>query len=151
MRYAEYLPDPRLRPFIKCYWVFEAGASPDGTGGERIVPDGHPEMVFHFADGFSAARTDATGSGILERQPSSLFAGQITGPLVLRAHGRAGILSVRFQPWGARRLLGLPLSATTDAWISVDELPGRWLEGVADRIAAGRTDVERRGSRSSRT
>ena len=143
MRYAEYLPDPRLRHFIKCYWVFECDAPREGAPEERVVPDGHPELVFHFGDAFSAARVDIGGNAVLERQPVSLFAGQITGPLMLRANGRAGILSVRFQPWGARRLLGLPMFEATNAWIATDDLPGHWLDGVGDAIAAGRTDLQR--------
>src|SRR4051794_38394725 len=112
MRYAEYLPDPRLRMLVRCYWVFES-ADDDAAGSttasassasaaqdEIIVPDGHPELVFHYGDSFSEVVDDG-GAETTRRQPDSVFAGQITRPLVLRGNGHAGLISARFQPWGA--------------------------------------------------
>jgi hypothetical protein len=108
MRYAEYLPDPRLRMLVRCYWVFEAASAAAAGPDETVVPDGHPELVFHYRESFSEVIADSVGQAVTKRQPVALFAGQMTRPLVLRANGAAGMISVRFQPWGARLLFGLP-------------------------------------------
>ena len=102
MRYAEYAPDPRLAAFVRCYWVFEAetGAAAGAVASvavadETIVPDGNPELVFHYGESFSEIAADAFGELRAIRQPQSLFAGQLTRPLTLRANGARGVISVR--------------------------------------------------------
>jgi len=142
MRYAEYLPDPRLRRLVHCYWVFESEAGSAAGPDETIVPDGHPELIFHYRDSFSEVIAHGRGE-IVDRQPASLFAGQLTRPLVLRGNGAAGMIGVRFQPWGARLLLGVPMTETTDRWIAQRDLPGRWLGGVDDTICEAGGDRER--------
>jgi AraC-like DNA-binding protein len=94
MRYAEYAPDPRLAALVRCYWVFEAaqdnGGAVHASADETIVPDGNPELVFHYGESFSEIAPDA---------------------------GR-----------GAQ---------------AIRQLPGHWLDGVADRIRAARSDRNR--------
>jgi AraC-like DNA-binding protein len=143
LRYAEYPPDPRLALCVKCFWVFESDVPAGEADDERVVPDGNPEMIFHYGESFSAVSVDATVAAIATRQPGCLFAGQITQPLVLRPNGNAGMISVRFTPWGARLLLDLPMHETTDRWIALDTLPDRWLDRVEGEIRECTTDRQR--------
>ena len=53
------------------------------------------------------------------------------------------MVSVRFEPWGARLLLEMPVDETTDRWIGLDDLPRHGLDGVGDRIREARTDRDR--------
>ena len=149
MRYAEYAPDPRLAMLVRCYWVFEATQGSGDVAGdadETIVPDGNPELVFHYGESFSEIAADARGEARPIRQPQSLFAGQLTRPLTLRANGSRGVVSVRFEPWGARAFWDMPMSETTDRWVALDDMPGRWLDGVSDRIREANSDRARIGA-----
>ncbi|MEO8133793.1 MAG: helix-turn-helix domain-containing protein [Betaproteobacteria bacterium] len=148
-RYVEYPPDPSLVPWVRCYWVFElehaAGLMnpADAGANQTVVADGHPEMVFHYGDHFSEAICNARGETVLNHQPDCLFAGQLTRPLVLRASGRVGMLSVRFWPWGAHRFVGVSMHAYTDRRVALDALPGQWLDDVPVRMRSCANDAAR--------
>jgi hypothetical protein len=152
MRYVELAPDPRLAPFVRCHWIFEADVDPAQAScapHETVVPDGHPELIFHFGAPFaevlgaaSAPALPASASALRE-QPAALFAGQLTRPLRLRPCGRAGTLGVRFHPWGARWLSPMPMSVTTDRWVALDLAGFRWLQGVDDAVREAADDRAR--------
>ncbi len=160
MRYAEYPPDPRLAAFVRCFWVFEHAFAPHETRDERIVPDGSPELIFHFGDPYTEIR-EIDADQVAARQPKSLFAGQITKPLLLRAAGHAGVVGVRFTPWGARRFIDRPMRETVDRridlrdlWVSsLDELEQRLHGADSDsaRIVAIEPVLLDKAARSSRT
>ena len=142
MRYAEYAPPAPLAPFIRCFWTFEA--SNDGPcDTETIVPDGHPELVFHHGDSYSEVTIDASGEARMARQPQCLFAGQLTRPLRLQANGRRGMVGVRFQPAGAGLLTDMPMRDTTDRWLTLEQLELGWLERAADAVRSARDDRTR--------
>jgi len=84
---------------------------------QRIVPDGRPELIFNLGRPFESA-----AGGQWKRQPQSFVAGQITGPLLLRADGPAKILGIRFHPHGAGRVLGVPLDELTDSVVALDAI-----------------------------
>jgi AraC-like DNA-binding protein len=145
MRYAEYPPDPRLAAVVRCHWVFEAGLGAQREQplpSDTVVPDGHPELIFHYGGRFSAALGADADSAALRPQPLHLFAGQLTRPLTLRGDGAVGMLGVRFQPWGGR-VLGLPATETADRWIGIDDLPERAFAALGDDISAARDDHAR--------
>lgn len=98
MNYQEWAPPPDLVPWIKCLWALTA--RPGEVGPETVVPDGRPELVIHFADGFE----QQTAAGF-RRQATALFVGPGTRPVVIRPSGEVRILGVRLHPWGAAPLL----------------------------------------------
>jgi AraC-like DNA-binding protein len=140
VRYAEYLPSPSLREFVRCYWIVEAPACTVDEPPERIVPDGCSELIVHHGDPYS--RLDPSGRPLPQRR--ALFAGQIEGPLLLRPTGAAGMFAVRFQPAGAAAFVDLPLCELrgrivelSALWTNAGELEERLREadGDADRVA----------------
>jgi AraC-like DNA-binding protein len=145
MRYVEYAPDPRLAGFVRCYWIFEAHRerADGGTANdETVVPDGHPELIFHFGAPFAEVLDPLHDDG-LRVQPAALFAGQLTRPLRLRPSGPPGTLGVRFHPWGARWLSRMPMAETTDRWLALDATEYGWLAGVDDAVRDARDDRAR--------
>ncbi len=139
MRYAEYPPHPRLASHIRCYWVFEHQFGKDESNDDRIVPDGSPELIFHFGDPYAEIGEDGTAA----KQPRSLFAGQITGPLLLRSSGHAGVIGIRFQPWGARRFIDLPMHQAVDRRIDLSELWGPVLDPLHVQLDQADNDQTR--------
>lgn len=107
MFYSEFPPPPALAPYVRGIWAFETASGDEAAEPERIVPDGHPELLLHYGDRFQELRDD--GSPML--QSRALFAGQISQPLLLKPGRPAGVIGIRFHPAGARALLGpIPLT-----------------------------------------
>src|SRR5882762_5956498 len=107
MNYTETTPCPALARIVECYWFL----SGDGTVREprRVVPDGRTEIILNFARPFA----QLTPKG-WRTQRKHFFAGQITGPLMLRPTGTYETIGIRLKPAGARSLFGGPLSEMTD-------------------------------------
>ena len=88
MQYREYPASPRLLPFVERIWTLTGCASDFRDGAQTILPDGRPELVMHFGDPF-----DRWGqSGVVARQPLTLFAGQLTEQLTLEPTGAIAVL-----------------------------------------------------------
>ena len=139
MSYREFSPPPELAQHIRLIWQFEApahaGAEPEPQSLQRIVPDGHPELILHFGDPYS--EVDADGNAT--RQAQALFAGQLTGPLLLQAGAHTGVLGVRFRPAAARAFFGVPMQELTDRRIALVDL---WGESAAQGILGLATKSE---------
>jgi AraC-like DNA-binding protein len=120
VRYREIRPSVRLRPYVDSFWILEH----DGDDGppQRVVPDGHPELILNWGEPFEAFK-----DGSWQPQPRCFLAGQIDGPLLLRPRGPAKMLGIRFHPHGASRVLPAPM----------DELAGRFtaIEDLAPTLA----------------
>src|SRR5262249_10767117 len=115
MNYTETSPCAALARIVECYWFLTG----DGSVREprRVVPDGRTEIILNFAAPF--AQQTATG---WRRQPRHFFAGQITGPLMLRPTGPFAITGTRLRPAGARALFSRPQSELTDQIIPLRRL-----------------------------
>lgn len=138
MYYTELPPTPALAPYLRCIWVFE-NSTGDGAGGEqRIVPDGHPEMVLHYGDRFHEINDDTAVV-----QSRLLFAGQISRPLVLKPGANAGVIGIRFKAAGARALLGMSMVENTDTRLDLTQAWARDSESLLDEVHSA-TDVDER-------
>jgi AraC-like DNA-binding protein len=124
MRYRKFAPGGEASRFVECYWVLE-DAQPGAV--QRVVPDGRPELILNLGQPF-----EMLCDGVWERQPQCFLAGQITGPLLLRAPERSHIVGVRLRPAGAGQLLGIPAQELTDRCVAVDDLGLQHLTGRFD-------------------
>jgi AraC-like DNA-binding protein len=115
IRYREIPPSPHLQPFLYSFWILEHDAE-DATP-QRIVPDGHCELILNWSEPFEAFQ-----NGQWRRQPRSFLAGQIDGPLLLRPLRPARMLGVGFHPHGAAKLLALPIHELHDRFTPVEDL-----------------------------
>ena len=129
MYYREFAPGEDAGRLVERYWVLE-GAAP-GTV-QRVVPDGRPELILNLGQPFESLQ-----NGHWATQPRCFIAGQLTGPLLLRAPGVTRILGVRFRPGGASQLLGVPMQELTDRVVPAHDLG---LASLAER--ASLPDVE---------
>jgi AraC-like DNA-binding protein len=128
MNYRQVRPSAAVGRYVEFYWMLEDRSAASGT--QRIVPDGRSGVILNFANPFESL-TD----GVWKSQPECFFVGQITGPLLLRPSGPAGMLGIQFRPHGAAQLLGMPVSELTDSAIALEDLSrrlSRELERVRD-------------------
>ena len=108
MTYNQSAPSEDLLPFIKSFWMVDGGE--DRTQRiEKIVPDGFPEIIFHYGEPYKI-----NISGQWELQAKDLVAGQISRFFNLRNTGRIGMFAIKFQPWALHRLFGLKMETLTD-------------------------------------
>ena len=114
MHYREFAPGEDAGRFVDRYWVLE-GAAPGAV--QRVVPDGRPELILNLGQPF-----ESLNEGEWRTQPRCFLAGQLTGPLLLRAAGATRILGVRFRPGGAGQLLGMPMEELTDRVVAAGDL-----------------------------
>jgi hypothetical protein len=112
MHYRRITPSPAVGKFVEFYWILEESAA---GGVQRIVPDGRAGIILNFANPF-----ESNTNGTWKSQPECFFVGQITGPLLLRPSGPAGMLGIQFRPQGAIHLLRLPMSQLTDSSIALE-------------------------------
>jgi AraC-like DNA-binding protein len=115
VRYREIRPSAALASFVDAFWTLEHDG--DGAPPQRVVPDGHPELILNLGQPFEFF--DDTG---WRGQPRCFLAGQIDGPLLLRPNGRASILGIRFHPDGASSLLDPPMHELARKFTPVADL-----------------------------
>jgi AraC-like DNA-binding protein len=121
MLYREIAPGEDAARFVDCYWVLE-GIAPGLV--QRVVPDGRPELILNLGQPF-----ESLDRAHWQTQPKCFLAGQLTGPLLLRAAGSTRILGVRFRPGGACQLLGMPMEELTDRVVPAGDLGLQRLAG----------------------
>jgi AraC-like DNA-binding protein len=119
VRYREIRPSVVLEPYIESYWTlhYEGGHDGGDAPSQRVVPDGHPELILNAKQPF-----EACVNGRWRGQPQSFLAGQIDGPLLLRPNGPADIVGVRFHPHGAAALLGVPMHELSGEFTPIGDL-----------------------------
>jgi AraC-like DNA-binding protein len=124
-----------LAPYVKCYWILEQQEQAVAIE-EQVVPDGSPELIFHFGD-----RYYATIDGTRSLQPQNIIVGQITRSIQLQATGNSGILAVRFHPWGLFPFIQMPVSQFTDSFVGFEDIFQKAKYGnISDAITNVRHD-----------
>ena len=81
---------------LACVWELH-GTS---TDEQRIVADGHAEIVVHLAEPFEEFR-----AGKWSQQKPTIFCGQITRPLLVRASGETHTVGLRLRSWATGAVL----------------------------------------------
>ena len=70
---------------VRCIWTLEGQADDLTAAAQPILPDGRPEIIVHLGDPFERVHGNRVRSA---RQPRTIFAGQLTSPLVVRPTGK---------------------------------------------------------------
>jgi len=81
---------------------------------EKIIPDGYPEMIFHYKDPYFI---DIEGQW--QKQDRYLLAGQIRNHFFLMNSGRSGIFAIKFQPTALTTLFNIDMNDLTDRVVPI--------------------------------
>lgn len=119
MQYARVRPSANLRPFVEWFWMTQS-ADKDRKE-QKIVPDGLPEMVFHFGDPYRIRLKDKW-----QKQAKAVFSGQLRQYCLLQNTGRTDIFGITFTPAALSHLFGLHMSRYCDNVVSLNRVPGPW-------------------------
>jgi len=117
MNYARISPEKGLEKIIECYWFADSADKLPRT--EKIIPDGFPEIIFHFGDAY---RINLHGTWQL--QPRNLLAGQIKKYFYLQNTGASGMVGVKLRPSALAQLYNVDMAALTDQVVDLNEILG---------------------------
>ena len=115
MGFERIAPRTELTRFIECFWIVD---DPDPSPViQKIIPDGFPEMIFHFGDPY-LIKLNTKWS----RQSWSLLGGQMTNHFFLKNAGVSSILGIKFKPAALSLLFGVDMYALTNRVVSLKQL-----------------------------
>lgn len=116
MFFKRISPPEALKNIIECYWIAE-NSDPTPVQ-EKIIPDGFPEIIFHYGDPYLIRLRDQW-----ERQSKKLFGGQITKYFYLQNSGISGVLGVKLKPTALTQLYGIAADRFTDKVVDLTAIP----------------------------
>lgn len=120
--YREFLPSPRFRAHIECFWCHESNAA---IPTFRVLPDGCVDIL---------SKRKGNGSGALN------VVGTMTRAHVFDLPARQATLGVRFKPAMAARFLRVGATEIVNRTIELGEFwSSRRTRYLAERIADGKT------------
>jgi len=125
VRYREIRPSARLRHFVSNFWILEHVG--EDSAPQRVVPDGHSELILNWEQPFEFLQ-----DGAWHGQPRCFLAGQIEGPLLLRATGPARMLGIGFHPHGAAQIFRQPMGELTGQFTPIEDLSTRLFRDLSD-------------------
>jgi AraC-like DNA-binding protein len=111
-------PSPELATLVKHYLIIEN--QPQQIGTYRFFPDGHPGLVYSYAEPLVQHDNYKLAPGQL---PIFVY-GQANRYHNLGGGKKIGLLIVVFQPWGLYAITGVPGVETTNRLLSLDNLFG---------------------------
>lgn len=123
LRQAE--PAPPFRDIVRSYWYMESEDT--ALREQKIIPDGFPELIFHFGDPF---RINLDSQWKLQKK--QLLAGQITRYFYLQNTGRTGIFALKLQPWAGSYFFHRPMRSLMDQVVSLSGKPKSIFSQLAD-------------------
>lgn len=128
MEYIEYTPDPRLRPYVVCYWSALADRPPFRER-ESLIPDGTTELMFNFGDPYDhfsgGERIPVRGAHIIGVRKRSLAISQTS---------RQNFFCIRFRVGGAFALFGVPANLFAHGFYGMSDVLGDWVGELEERL-----------------
>jgi AraC-like DNA-binding protein len=129
MFFKRIAPDTDLNTILECYWIAEDDSIIPKA--EKIIPDGFPEIIFHYGDPY---RINISGNW--EIQPLNLVAGQISRHFFLENTGATGIIGIKLKPSALAHLYGLNMHSFTDEVVSLDSVIGDEFKPLVNCISS---------------
>jgi AraC-like DNA-binding protein len=135
MQFKRIIPREELRHWIECFWIAQNGDPSPII--QKIIPDGFPEIIFHFADPYLINLR-----GDWEPQSKNLLAGQITRYFHLKNTGRSHMLGIKLKPASLAQLFDLSMDSLTDKVVELNSQLDSF-HTLTDRIHAAPADDTR--------
>ncbi len=126
MIFLKQSPIDDLSYIIKCFWLIDS-ENDNAIREEKIIPDGYPEMIFHYKDPYHINIT-----GQWEQQDNYLIAGQIRNYFYLKNSDESGMFAIKFQPTALSLLFGIKMNTIADTVIPVNTKHYKFLQSLID-------------------
>ncbi len=120
-------PSVLLAPYVKHYWFLTTGSVSQAT--ERVIPTGMMCLVFHRTERIFSSSAD-------QWQPQAFLGGQETTYTDLCYSGNIDMISVVFQPFGARAFFDMPMITLQEQAVDIDNLSDVQLVELKKRLVS---------------
>jgi AraC-like DNA-binding protein len=121
MHFERVRPRKSLDSIVEWFWLAQFNGTKPKQ--QKIIPDGFPELVFHFGDPYRILL-----DGKWRKQGRTLLGGQMRKFFFLENTGRVDILGITLKPTAPTGLFGLRMRDCCDKVINLSSLPGSWQE-----------------------
>lgn len=128
MIYQHIEPLTSLSHYIKSLWLIDSGAD-TSLSKQKIIPDGYPELIFHYGDRFNIKIT-----GTWELQEQCLLAGQIRNHFHLENTGKSGMIGMKLMPYTLSKLFDLDMSLFKDKVVPLASVQSELLRSFTQLI-----------------
>ena len=118
---------------VACIWKLQGTSE----AAQRIVPDGHLEMIFHLRNPLEQQTAEGWST-----QSQSVTSGQLTRPVWIRARGETETIGIRLRAWAAPLFLRMPAERALDQIIETEVLEARGFAAIREAVFAKHTDVD---------
>lgn len=99
MIFREILPQEKLRPYVRCYWLMDSEGHIEVN--DTLLPNGYMEIVFNLGN----AVWESAGKGKFSVNPPIELVGQMTKPQMVKCSGHNILLGIRFHTHAAALFL----------------------------------------------
>jgi AraC-like DNA-binding protein len=130
MKYREYTPNKLLQPYIDRYFSMAADHCIEDPMQLHLPPNGTSGLILQSGDFYKVTNRLYQ----MENLPKVYVMGQPSECFTVELSGKFEIIGVRFTPAGLHRMFGLPIHELTDRGADADQLLGRTINQIADRI-----------------
>lgn len=135
-------PGPELRPYVETLWAVEA-AGCAAAEREHVLPTGQMHLVFRLGAGslrLFGSETDVAGRAA----PDALIGGARAAYYIREASGGQCSVGVQLRPGATEAFFGgAPAEAFTGRHTPLEEVWGRQVETIRDRLSSGKSLEER--------
>ena len=139
MQYYTIQPPEILKPYVRCFWVFEHSLAADEPSYVyRSVADGCAEIVFHYKGIFD----DITGNNHPSNYRSGLHS-QTSQYSRFIINEDFGIFGAYLYPYAIPRLFGLPAEETTNTQLDLQILLGEAGKFLEEQIMLAVDNAQR--------
>ncbi|MFB9239019.1 helix-turn-helix domain-containing protein [Plantactinospora siamensis] len=124
-------PTSALRGMVDRYLGYRESLADEVIRDE--VAGAYVVLILGWGDPMDVANPRAPGSGVTA--VPSFVAGVFDSVARTRLHGTGEAVQLILDPLVAGRILGLPAGELANRAVRLDDLPGRWLPALAERLA----------------
>lgn len=136
MQFTRLEPPQELNTIVECYWIAEDN---DPTPvRQKIIPDGFPEIIFHFGDPYKINLTTQW-----EVQVKSLLAGQITRYFYLENTGKSHMLGIKLKPAAVYQLFEVEMNTLNDHVADLHDALNGKLDALENQVRTSSNNHER--------
>jgi AraC-like DNA-binding protein len=126
MTLKEIQPGERLRPYVKCYFLFESHIELSDV----VFPSGYMEVMFNLGDGV----WESSVNNEFKSTPAVELWGQITKPLPIKSHGKNTMLGIRFYAHSAAYFLNEEILAFNNQIADLRDVLGKPVQTLHSRL-----------------
>jgi AraC-like DNA-binding protein len=128
MQYTEIMPGDRLKPYVKCYYIYEAET--DVAFDDTVFPSGCMEIIFNLGTG---KWQTAVENGFATTPAVELW-GQIIRPLPIKSIGKNTMLGVRWLPHAAGCFLNGKMDLFNNQVVDFSDIEGKAVNTLHSKL-----------------